>query len=145
MPQRDRSYWPAPDDIISIAQHASPNVAGHIDCLRAQPTARSSVVVRTPRRTSSSISSGVRPVWIPSSRSAGTTGSLQLAFARHDLLGLVRRDLVRDPLEPALAPDVDVRHEDEPDEHRHLDQPEQAERAERDGPREQEDRLDVED
>jgi hypothetical protein len=35
MPHRDRSYLPAPVDIISIAQHARPNVAGHIDLVRA--------------------------------------------------------------------------------------------------------------
>src|SRR5438874_9765672 len=145
MPHRDRSYWPAPDDIISIAQQASPNVAGHIDCLRAQPTALSNVVRRTPRSTSSSTSSGVLPRCTPSKRSTGTTGPLKRTLAIDDLLGFVRRDLAGAPVEPALAPDVDVRHEHEPDEYRHLDQPEQPERAERDRPREQEDRLDVED
>src|SRR5947207_8197392 len=145
IPHRDGSYWPAPDDIISIAQHASPKVAGHIDCLRAHPTARSIVVSRTPRSTSSSTSSGVLPRCTPSNRSAGTTCPLQLALALDDLLSFARRDLAGAPVEPALAPDVDVRHEHEPDEYRHLDQPEQPERAERDRPREQEDRLDVED
>ena len=66
IPQRDRSYCPAPVAIISIAQQARPNVAGHIDCLRAHPTARSIVVSRTPRSTSSVISSGVSPRWMPS-------------------------------------------------------------------------------
>src|SRR6266550_5718673 len=162
IPHLDRSYWPAPDDIISIAQHASPNVAGHIDCLRAQPTARSNVVRRTPRSTSSSTSSGVLPRWTPSRRSTGTAGSLPLvhirrlrhllftpggqrALALDDLLSFVRSDLAGAPVEPTLAPDVDVRDEYERDEHGHLDQAEQPERAEGDRPREQEDRLDVED
>jgi hypothetical protein len=34
-------------DIISMAQQASPKVAGNSELPRAQPTARSNVVVRT--------------------------------------------------------------------------------------------------
>src|SRR5919197_2559375 len=49
------------------------------------------------------------------------------------------------PIEPALLPHVHVGHEHEPDEHHHLDQTEQSERSNRDGPREEEDGLDVED
>ncbi len=38
----------APIDIISIAQHASPNVTGHTELLRTQFTAKSSEVSSTP-------------------------------------------------------------------------------------------------
>src|SRR5688572_1726788 len=49
------------------------------------------------------------------------------------------------PLQPAAAPDVGVRDEDRADEQDHLDEAEQAELAEGDGPRVEEDDLDVED
>src|SRR5918997_5372287 len=48
MPNRARSYRPAPDAIISIAQHARPKVAGHSDDLRVQLTSFSTLVSRTP-------------------------------------------------------------------------------------------------
>src|SRR5919107_2587930 len=48
MPKRARSYRPAPVAIISIAQQASPKVAGHSDDLRVQLTSFSTVVSRTP-------------------------------------------------------------------------------------------------
>src|SRR5688500_15002337 len=48
MPNRARSYRPAPVDIISMAQQASPKVAGHSDDLRDQLTRPSTVVSRTP-------------------------------------------------------------------------------------------------
>src|SRR5687768_8229646 len=98
----------------------------------------------TPFLTSSSTSSGVWPVRCPSNRSTGTE-SLLFKFGDRDrhlvvhLVAEVRRR--RGPVEPTLLPDVDVGHEHKPDEHRHLDQPEQAELPERDGPREEEDRL----
>src|SRR4249920_464987 len=100
MPHLERSYCPAPVDIISIAQQASPKVAGHIDCLRAQPAARSRVVNRTPRLTSSSISSGVFPSWTPSTRSTGTDGLLGLhAPLEPRLQGFIDRgDLVARPV-----------------------------------------------
>src|SRR3989304_3693006 len=126
-----------------MAQQASPNVAGHIDCLRAQLTARSSVTSRMPRRTASSVSSAVLPVWSPPMRSTGTD-DLRLGLGDVSR-GLERRALRCGPVEPPAAPDVHVRHEDERDEDRHLDEPEQAEPAEADGPRGQEEDLDVED
>jgi hypothetical protein len=49
------------------------------------------------------------------------------------------------PFQSALLPHVHERDEDQPDEHDHFDQPEQSERAKRDGPRVEEDRFDVED
>src|SRR5712691_6733808 len=143
IPQRDRSYCPAPDAIISIAQQASPNVAGHIDCLRAQPTARSSEVRSTPRRTSSSTSSGVLPRACPSTRSTGTR-YLPLCPG-HRGRCLVRMHARLIPVEAALLPDVDVGHEHERDEQGHLDKAEEPQLPERHRPREKEDRLDVED
>src|SRR6476659_5613575 len=127
-----------------MAQHARPNVAGHMDRLRAHPTARSRDVSRMPRSTSSPTSSGVVPRWMPSRRSTGTD-DLQRWFhidAGTQLLFDGRNDR---PVQPALAPDVDVDHEHERDEHRHLSQAEQPELADRDRPGEEEDRLDVED
>src|SRR6476659_2923083 len=70
---------------------------------------------------------------------------LLCALARDDVLGLARRHVLMGPVEPALAPDVGVGDEHEPDEHRHLREAEHPEASERDRPREQEDRLDVED
>src|SRR6185436_16626080 len=70
---------------------------------------------------------------------------LERALPRDDLLGLARGHVLVGPVEPTLAPDVGVGDEDEPDEHRHLREAEHPEAPERDGPREQEDRLDVED
>src|SRR5215210_997034 len=49
------------------------------------------------------------------------------------------------PFQPAATPDVGVRDEHGEDEQRHLDEPEQAELPEGDGPRVEEDDLDVED
>src|SRR3972149_2623990 len=46
MPNRARSLCAAPVAIISIAQHARPNEAGHIDLVRAQLTALASLAVR---------------------------------------------------------------------------------------------------
>src|SRR6476620_2634394 len=48
MPKRARSYRGAPVVIISIAQQARPNVAGHNDDLRVQLTSFSTLVSRTP-------------------------------------------------------------------------------------------------
>src|SRR6266511_6444321 len=48
MPKRERSYRPAPVAIISIAQQASPKVAGHSEPLRAQLASFSTVLTRMP-------------------------------------------------------------------------------------------------
>src|SRR6185369_3785326 len=48
MPNRAESYRGAPNVIISIAQKARPNVAGHSDDLRVQLTSFSTLVSRTP-------------------------------------------------------------------------------------------------
>src|ERR1041384_4987200 len=46
-PNRARSFRPLVAFIISIAQHANPNVAGHKDDLRAQLMSESSRAVKT--------------------------------------------------------------------------------------------------
>jgi hypothetical protein len=48
MPKRAESKRGAPNVIISMAQHASPNVAGHSDDLRVQLTSFSTLANRTP-------------------------------------------------------------------------------------------------
>src|SRR5919107_6459934 len=60
MPNRARSYRPAPEAIISMAQQARPNVAGQSDDLRVQLTSFSTVVSRTPLGSFSS-----RPIRAP--------------------------------------------------------------------------------
>src|SRR5437870_2147086 len=128
-----------------MAQQARPNVAGHIEFLRAHATALPSVLVSTPRRTSSSTSTRVWPVWTPATRSTGMASApSRRGLSRHGALlvlvlarpALHRRrqpgapgvgDALRPlPLEPALLPHVEIGHEHQPDEHHHLDQSEQA-------------------
>src|SRR5918998_2006533 len=116
MPKRARSYRPAPVAIISMAQQASPKVAGHSELLRDQLTTFSTLVRTMPLGIFSS-----RPM-------ACLPPSLRLV-----------------PLEPAATPDVGVGDEHGADEQGHLDQAEQAQGVEGDGPRDQEDHLDVED
>ncbi len=48
MPNRPRSYRGPPADIISMAQHASPNAAGHIDALCALLASFSTLASRIP-------------------------------------------------------------------------------------------------
>src|SRR5690606_40923390 len=48
IPKREMSKRGVPAAIISMAQHARPMVTGHIDPLRASPTAFSTVVSRNP-------------------------------------------------------------------------------------------------
>src|SRR5690606_5752182 len=60
MPNRAESCRGLPNDIISIAQQARPNVAGHIEDLRVQPANLLSEVSRTPDGSFSSI-----PISVP--------------------------------------------------------------------------------
>src|SRR3954466_11191335 len=115
MPKRARSYRPAPDAIISIAQQASPKVAGHSDDLRVQLTSFSTDVSRTPLGSFSS--------------SPMTSSPLPRSI----------------PLQPAASPHVGVGDEHGGDEHDHLDQSEDPEPVVGHGPRVEEDDLDVED
>src|SRR5207248_10990121 len=61
-PKRSRSYRAAPACIISTAQHASPNVIGHIEPLRAQLMTLSSVVVTKPFSSTPSIAISSLPL-----------------------------------------------------------------------------------
>src|SRR3954466_7143694 len=102
MPKRARSYRPAPDAIISIAQQARPKVAGHSEDLRVQLTSFSTLVSRTPLGSFSS-----RPIRTP--RSAGRAPAWSL------------------PLQPTAPPHVGVGDEHGDDEDGHLDQAEDPE------------------
>src|SRR5213083_2276055 len=117
-PKRSMSYRDDTVPIISIAQHASPNVIGQSDPLRHQLMAASRVVVTMLASSDRSIS----PI---NSYSVGR--SLSVPFQR------------------PLLPSVEVAHEQDRDEDQHLDQGEEAELLEDDGPGEDEHRLDVED
>src|SRR3954463_818051 len=98
-----------------MAQQASPKVAGQSEDLRVQLTSFSTEVSRTPLGSFSS-----SPI---------TRSPLPRSF----------------PLQPAAPPHVRVGDEDGGDEDDHLDQPEDAEPVVGDGPRVEEDDLDVED
>src|SRR4051812_5922695 len=98
-----------------MAQQARPKVAGHNEALRTQPAAASTVVSRKPLGSCSS-----RPM------------------ARLSFLASV-------PLEAAAPPDIGERDEHGGDEQDHLDEPEQAQLVEENGPGIEEDDLDVED
>src|SRR2546430_9419356 len=140
-----------------MAQQARPNVTGHIDSLRAQLTALSSVVRSRPRLTSSSTdASGPRPVWTPGNRSIGMgrprTGRDELRGTLPSLASLARSRCSAAlapagyrPIQATGLPDVDVGDQHQRDEHHHLHEAKDAEAAELHGPGEQEDRLDVED
>src|SRR5215475_2849879 len=60
IPKRARSYRGPPVDIISIAQQANPNVAGHSEDLRVQLTSFSTLASRIPFGSFSS-----RPISVP--------------------------------------------------------------------------------
>src|SRR5579859_7645655 len=62
MPKRAESNRGAPNVIISIAQHARPNVAGHNDDLRVQLTSFSTLARRTPSGNFSSRPTALLPV-----------------------------------------------------------------------------------
>src|SRR4051794_9006062 len=109
MPNRAMSKRGPPTAIISIAQQARPNCAGHSEFLRAMLSILDTVVSKMP---SGSFSS--RPM-----RSV--------------------------PVESAATPHIGVDDEDGEDEQEHLDEAEHAELVEGDGPRVEEDDLDVED
>src|SRR5205823_4546222 len=126
-PNRSMSKRPAPVAIISIAQQASPNVIGHSADLRAQFTTGAPISIAfaaTVRRTKFVIESTV----------VRTNPSSCSAMLR--------------PFERAFAPRVVVTNNQDTDEDKHLDQRELSERKiithENDSPRQQKDRLHVE-
>src|SRR5690606_1595109 len=111
MPKREMSKRGVPAAIISMAQHARPMVTGHIEPLRASPTAFSTVVSMNPAGSFSS-----RPMLSSSV-----------------------------PLKGAAPPLVGERHGDDGDESERGDEAEGGQLTEGDGPRHEEDDLDVED
>src|SRR5918993_339515 len=124
-PNRATSYRDALIDIISMAQHARPNVHGQIADFRAQLTTFSTVVVRTGISICSSCCS--RPKRTPACGRGGAS--------------LHKR---RAPIEHALAPDVNVTSCENGREEHDLDVPGPPEITHRHRPRIEEGHLDVE-
>src|SRR5919202_2147609 len=154
-PKRARSWRASVVAIISMAQHASPKVAGHRDDLRAQLTSESKRVVMTSGSASAMTLS--KPIKNPSlsggacrRRGLGRTPPRLRIGQRARLgLGLAPRPLA--PLEQPLLDDVDVADQEQHHEEHHLDVDQRAqaapgggERAEDDRPGDEEDELDVE-
>src|SRR4030067_934916 len=110
MPKRAMSQRLAAVQIISMAQQASPKVAGQRLLLRPQSTSFSRVVVRTlyPRCSSIPIQCSL----------AGESGG-KLRPTPPDQVLLF-------PLQGALAPDVNQAHHQDADEDQHLVEPEPA-------------------
>src|SRR5690554_4587732 len=117
MPKRDESCRGPPKAIISIAQHARPNVAGHTELLRMNPSTPSTVLSMTP---------------------AGSFSSMPIAHA----LPSGRNSI---PVQAATPPLVRERHRDQDDERHHREETEDTKVVEPHRPRVQEDDLDVED
>src|SRR5690348_5177173 len=108
-PKRAMSYREQLMAIISIAQHARPNVTGQIEDRRAHCTIFSTVVVST-----------------------GMSASRPMASHRTAAVG--KRRFVA-PVERALAPDVDVAEQQQHHEQQDLHEPVPAEIAQRHRPR----------
>src|SRR6185369_14586602 len=141
-PKRSMSNRPAPVAIISIAQQASPKVMGHKADLRAQLTtgaAISTVFAPTVRRIEFMIESTVVRT-NPSSCSAISHFQLPIANCQFAIPS--------GPLQRAFAPCVIVTDDQNPDEHKHLEQRKLREREivthKNYHPWQQKDRLDVE-
>src|SRR2546421_7892281 len=98
-----------------MAQQANPKVTGHMDCLRAQFTARARLVVRMPLRTSSSVCSADFRSWTPGMRSTGTGRHLLPPIAI-DPQGCQAPFFLVLPVETALLPHIHVGHEHQGDE-----------------------------
>src|SRR5689334_19550335 len=151
-PKRARSLRDEVAFIISIAQQARPNVAGHSDDLRAQLIKESSRVVRTSGKASAITFS--RPITLNQTPS----GRGSLPRLRAPRLHVVQRPGFRFRLAPrALAPvkraflyNVDVAGEQQSDKHHHLQISKPAhgralrnQRLEHRRPRHEEDHLDI--
>src|SRR6185436_16687695 len=129
-PKRAMSYRPQLIAIISIAQHARPNVTGQMADRRSHCTIFSTVVVRIGISISAIrnlVHAGPEgPAYVPSG--LRTPEPLPLAA----------------PVEGALPPDVDVARQQQPDERQQLPEPGHAELLECHRPGIQEGDLDVE-
>src|SRR5215207_97909 len=157
-PKRARSWRESVVAIISMAQQASPKVAGQSEDLRAQLTSESSRVVMMSG--SASAMKFSKPIRTP--RLVRSGGARRRRVPRPDRarpplrqfqrarLGLGLDPRAGAPLEQTLLQDVDVADEEQHDERHHLDVDERGEpvihdeAAEDDRPRQQEDQLDVE-
>src|SRR5215216_6642340 len=109
--------------IISIAQHARPNVTGQIDERLAQLTILSTVVRRTGTSSSGIVGhqqSGICNLHEQSTIAKSATGHLQPAASA-----------LMPPVEDPLSPHVDVAGEQDEKEQHHLDKPGPAELAQR--------------
>src|SRR5215213_242016 len=157
-PKRARSWRESVVAIISMAQQASPKVAGQSEDLRAQLTSESSRVVMMSG--SASAMKFSKPIRTPCGEPSGGAGGRRrdrwpgralprlFEFERPGL-GLGLGACARAPLEQTLLQDVDVADEEEDDERHHLDVDERAEVVRRealedDRPRDHENQLDVE-
>src|SRR5690242_18854893 len=135
-PKRSMSKRPAPVAIISMAQHASPNVMGHNADLRAQLTtgaAISTVFAPTVRRIEFMIESTVVKT-NPSSCSAISYFRLSIAncrllsrIAEHSRsaersIGNRQSTISSGPLQRAFAPGVVVTNNQNRDKDKHLDE-----------------------
>src|SRR5438094_8605925 len=103
-PNRAMSYRDALIAIISIAQHAKPNVTGQIDERRAHCTIFSTVVVSTGMSASAAIPQLTTTTAAPREEQA-------------------RSDIFIAPIERAFAPDVHIPCEQQQDEQHHLNEP----------------------
>src|SRR5579863_9668760 len=139
MPSRLMSKSAAPTAIISMAQQARPNVAGQTLLRRAHLTMSSRRPVRKLCWRSSMPISG-RLVGSRPAAADAVDGRLRRP-ARHARLQRPRRA----PRQRAVGDEVHERDEDDSGEDDHLDEPERLDLVEHDGPRIEEDDLDVED
>src|SRR5690606_34282290 len=103
-PMRSRSMRAQLACIISTAQHAKPNVTGHIEPVRAQLTSASTEVVTKPRSSRGFSPSGLR---MSSTRARGSGLWKNCAM------------LMSFPLQCALLPFVDEAHDENGQENRH--------------------------
>src|SRR6266581_3432469 len=172
-PKRAMSTPAVAVEIISMAQQASPNWAGHTELPRPQPITLPTVVVRTfwPRlSTRSSRPTAENPRReIRRSRGPRCGSSSE---QRSDRIGQLRERAAQEtreaanpqigpmgaaapatafravrsvPIEASVAPDVRERYEEYAHEHEHLDEAEPLELPHQHRPRIEEDGLDVED
>src|SRR3954469_20556489 len=124
-PKRAMSRRAATTDIISIAQQASPKVAGNSELPRAQLAARSQVVVMT---RSCTYCSRASPSRSPRSMSRACSwrmrkSSAEPAFSRLMIsMASPCSSACLTPLERAASPHVDEGHDQQHDEHDRLDQ-----------------------
>src|SRR6185369_7417462 len=112
-PKRARSLRAVVAFIISIAQHASPKVAGHNDDLRAQLMSESSRVVSTSGKASAMTFS--RPI-----QTSLCCGPFLFAAAPFQIgegsgLGFCFASRLFTPVKRALLHDVDVTDKEQPD------------------------------